>query len=148
MRGRGEHRSDVLWIELLGATREADQVREEDGDDLALLARGSSGLIERRGAGRTEPEALGALETAVRAGQHPASLGSRNPPLQSEHPRIAPERGQATGSADDMPAIPCAREDSNLTSRPIPREGDELPARVDHQIRKKLEPDPTTAVLR
>ena len=41
----GEHRPHVLRIELLGAACEADEVGEEDRDDLALLAGGRlSGL--------------------------------------------------------------------------------------------------------
>ena len=35
---RAQERVDVLGVELLGARREADQVGEEDGDDLALPA--------------------------------------------------------------------------------------------------------------
>jgi hypothetical protein len=43
---RPEKRADVLGIELLGPGGEADQVREEDGHDLALLARSRCGRIE------------------------------------------------------------------------------------------------------
>ena len=41
---RAEQPDDVLGIHLLGACREADQVGEEDGYDLALLPRCCHGL--------------------------------------------------------------------------------------------------------
>ena len=41
-----EQRADVLGIELLGAGREADEVGEEDGHDLALLARSPCARFE------------------------------------------------------------------------------------------------------
>jgi len=41
---RAEQADDVFGIHLLGARGEADQVGEEDGDDLALLARCCHGL--------------------------------------------------------------------------------------------------------
>ena len=52
---RGEQRPYVLGIEALGSAGEADEVGEEDADDLPLLrrGRGSRGL-ERGAAGRAE----------------------------------------------------------------------------------------------
>jgi hypothetical protein len=41
---RPEQAHDVLGVHLLGAGGEADEVGEEHGDDLALLARCSHGL--------------------------------------------------------------------------------------------------------
>jgi hypothetical protein len=55
---RGEHPPYVLGIELLRAAGEADEVGEEDGDDLALLEDGRLGLAGRHGraAAGAEPE--------------------------------------------------------------------------------------------
>ena len=90
---RSEHRADVLGVELLRAAREADQVGEEDGDDLALLARRAASPLKGRRAGRAEAEALRALLAAVRAGQHTSayevavvfSSGCARVPRPTEH---------------------------------------------------------------
>jgi len=47
----GEQRANVLRIELLGARGEANEVGEEDGDDLAFFARGRRRGVELRTAG-------------------------------------------------------------------------------------------------
>jgi hypothetical protein len=85
-----EHRSDILGIELLGAAREADEVREEDSDDLALLPRRSGNLVEGRRARRAEAEALGALLSAVWA-DHDAckrTVRAMEPRRPTSHPTI------------------------------------------------------------
>ena len=64
---RREHRAYVLRIELLGAAGEADEVGEEDGDDLALLARGGPLGLERGTARHAEARAVRVLVAAGRA---------------------------------------------------------------------------------
>src|SRR5437899_1896256 len=64
---RVEHAAHGLWIELLRLRREADQVGEEDRDDLALLAARSGGG-ERRSTRKAEAGLLGIRLTACRAG--------------------------------------------------------------------------------
>src|SRR5204862_5982860 len=54
---RREHRPDVLRIELLRARGEAHQVGEQDGDDLALLARRRTRRTKRSPTGPAELEA-------------------------------------------------------------------------------------------
>ena len=51
---RGKQRSYVLRVHALRARREADEVGEEDGDDLPLLAT-RRGRVERRAAAVAEP---------------------------------------------------------------------------------------------
>jgi hypothetical protein len=55
----GEHPAHVLGVELLGAAREADEVGEERGDDLALFEdrRLRRAGLEGRAAGGAEGEA-------------------------------------------------------------------------------------------
>ncbi len=55
-----ERGADVLGVGAVGAIREADEIDEEDGDDLALLTPGR-GLDQRGAAGETEARALGVL---------------------------------------------------------------------------------------
>ncbi len=69
-----EQRAHVLGIELLGLRREADEVGEEDGDDLALLPRGRGRAPERRAALVAEPRARTVLAGAGRAGGHRPSV--------------------------------------------------------------------------
>ena len=71
---RRQQRAHVLGVEPLGARREADEVGEEDGDDLALLPRRLGGL-ESGAAGEAEPRAFRVLLAAVRTGGHAGSLG-------------------------------------------------------------------------
>jgi hypothetical protein len=58
---RRKQRAHVLGVELLGPRREADQVGEEHGHDLALLARGPADRLQRSAAGIAEPCACRAL---------------------------------------------------------------------------------------
>jgi hypothetical protein len=66
----GEERLHVLGIELLRAGREADEVREQDGDDLALLQAGLFPLGKRRSAGAAEAESGRVVLAAGRTGRH------------------------------------------------------------------------------
>ena len=61
---RGEHRAHVLRVELLGAAGEADEVGEEDRDDLALLT--PAGLLrgERRAARHAEARTVRVFRAA------------------------------------------------------------------------------------
>jgi hypothetical protein len=70
--GRKE-RAHVLRVELLGARGEADQVGEEHGDDLPLLAPGRLER-ERRTAGIAESRAATVLMAADRTSRHAGSV--------------------------------------------------------------------------
>ena len=84
-----EHAAHGLRIELLRLRGEADQVGEEDGDDLPFLAPRSGGR-ERRSAGKAEARLLRIRLTACRAGFHA-------PESRSGHQRNRPgERPPAT----------------------------------------------------
>src|SRR5262249_40438362 len=74
---RLEQRAHVLRVEPLGPRREPDQVDEQDGDDLALLAR--LGVAERAAAPQAEARVLGVLLAAAIAGDHAASVGRKTP---------------------------------------------------------------------
>ena len=65
-----QERPDVLWVELLGARREADEVGEEHRDDLALLARLLGRDGERRAAVRAESGVSSVLAAALATGLH------------------------------------------------------------------------------
>src|SRR5437667_8003305 len=64
----------VLRVLLLGGGGKADQVAEEDRDDLALLERGCRPLGERSRAVAAEREPVGVLLAATRADEHTPSL--------------------------------------------------------------------------
>jgi hypothetical protein len=69
---RVENRAHLLRIELLGPAREADQVGEEDGHDLALLT-ACRRLTEERGAtGKAETRPARIRLAAGRTGRHVA----------------------------------------------------------------------------
>ena len=75
-----QQRAHLLGIHLLGARREADEVGEEDGDDLALLEPRLLLGRERRGAGVAEARAVGVLLAAAGAREHHAeAYGARSP---------------------------------------------------------------------
>ena len=69
---RLEDGAHVLWVELLGARGEADEVGEEDGHDLALLA-GGSAPAPARAAARAEARAVRVLVAAAGTGEHQCS---------------------------------------------------------------------------
>ena len=64
----------VLRVHALGARGEADEVAEEAGDDLALLARGRL-RFERRRALRAEACVIRVLAAAARADLHARRIG-------------------------------------------------------------------------
>ena len=72
-------RAQRFGIGRLAERGRADDVAEEDADDLALLARRLSGDAERRRAGHAEARFGGVLDAAARAGRHPRSLGGLQP---------------------------------------------------------------------
>ena len=98
-----EHAVDVLGVRRLGHRGEADEVAEQDADDLALLEPGHRprldgvGPLHRPGervpARRAEPRPIGALGQARRADDHgrndtgtlgrPGDDSRRNPPAQA-----------------------------------------------------------------
>ena len=82
----------VLGVGGLGGGGEADQVAEEDGDDLALLGRQGGFLRQRSGAERTERKLARELLAAGRAGRHRPSLGQ---PLRTGE-RMVPRLGLFT----------------------------------------------------
>jgi hypothetical protein len=61
---RTEQCTHVLRVETLGARGEADEVGEENGDDLALLARGRI-VREARSARGAKPRAFGVIREAA-----------------------------------------------------------------------------------
>lgn len=66
-------RSNVLRADAIGGGREADEIDEEDRDDLALLLRRRAGG-EQRPAREAEARALGILLAAPGTGRHIESL--------------------------------------------------------------------------
>jgi hypothetical protein len=68
------HRLHDLGVLLLGERGRTDEVGEERGGVLALHARGSCGLLERRAAVKAELRVLRVLTAARCAGSHPRSL--------------------------------------------------------------------------
>ena len=71
----GQHSAERLRVGRLAERGRAGDVAEEDGDGLALLARGRRGL-ERRSAGVAEAGALGILLPAARTRGHGAPPAS------------------------------------------------------------------------
>src|SRR5207247_9501061 len=71
---RREQGADVLGIELLRPRREANQIREQDRDDLPLLVGHRRRGVERGCAGAAELEAGRVLLAASRAGLHALSI--------------------------------------------------------------------------
>ena len=69
---RAERGANVFRVGPVGAGREAHEVDEEHGDDLALLA--ARRCLERGAAGEAEARALRVLLAAVRADDHRASV--------------------------------------------------------------------------
>ena len=70
----GEQRADVLGVELLRARGEPDEIGEEHGDDLPLLAgRGSCGF-ERSATGVAEARAGRVLLAAAGTDDHASSV--------------------------------------------------------------------------
>ena len=65
-----EDGAHLLGIELLRFRREPDEVAEEDGDDLALLARRDRLGAESGPAHPAQAKALGVLLAAARARDH------------------------------------------------------------------------------
>ncbi len=74
---RAQPRTDVLGIGLLGRRGEADQVDEEDRDDLSLLRSRPRRFVDRGTAGPAESRPLRVLLTALGTGRHPQSLRRR-----------------------------------------------------------------------
>jgi hypothetical protein len=69
----------ILGVEGLGPRRRADDIREDGGDELALLAMGLCGL-ERRSAGTAKTEAFRVLGSARRAAH--AAIEARSAPAR------------------------------------------------------------------
>src|SRR4029453_14286554 len=69
---RAQRGADVFGVGPVGPCREADEVDEEHGEDLPLLA--GRRRLERRAAGEAETSALRVLLMAVRADDHRASV--------------------------------------------------------------------------
>jgi hypothetical protein len=74
---RPQARTDILGIGLLGSRGEADQVDEQDRDDLSLLRPRPRGLVDRGTAGPAESCPLRVLFTALGTCRHPQSLRRR-----------------------------------------------------------------------
>jgi hypothetical protein len=67
---RSQACAHVLRVEALGDRRRADDVAEENRDDLPFLARGSRFVNEQRGAGVAETSAIRVLLPTTRTNQH------------------------------------------------------------------------------
>jgi hypothetical protein len=74
---RGEQPAHVFRIELLGASSETDQIGEQHGHDLALLARLGEGSLEGCAAGTAKTGASRILLRTTRADDHAQSLRPR-----------------------------------------------------------------------
>ena len=88
---RREHRAHVLRVEPFGARRRADEVGEEDRDDLPLLARRRRLGRERGAAHPAEAEALRVLLSAGRTRLHGRTLNRSGEPVE-ELGRLSPSR--------------------------------------------------------
>ena len=93
-----EQAAHILRIHALGACREADEVAEEAGDDLALLARAAPAL-QRGRALRAEACVFRVLAAAARADLHERRIGGGAWPALV----LAPER-------DPLTRIPLTRQ--------------------------------------
>ena len=91
---RTEGRADVLGIRSIGAIREADEVHEEDGDDLPLLTGGRGGGRELVPAGEAETCSLRVHLAALGARHH---IGIFSAPASSVY--AAGGRGSSSSSA-------------------------------------------------
>ena len=69
--------TQLLRIELLGASSETNQIGEQHGHDLALLTRRGSGSLEGCAAGTAKTGAGRILPRTVRADDHAESLRPR-----------------------------------------------------------------------
>ena len=101
---RRKRRADVLGVEPLGAAGEADEVGEENGDDLPLLPRGLRG--QRGPAAAAEAEALWILLSALGADDHGHTVrratalrrgGLRGLEPAPEPPHALPTGGSSSG---------------------------------------------------
>src|SRR5262249_30481957 len=68
-----EERADGLWVQAFGTRREADEIREQDGDRLSLFPQPGDGR-ERGCACEAEPRDLRIVLPAVWADRHRRSL--------------------------------------------------------------------------
>ena len=71
---RAEDRPHVLRVELLGLRREADEVAEEHGDDLALLVRNGRLRGERSATHPAQSETIRVFLAAARTDDHAQRL--------------------------------------------------------------------------
>ena len=92
---RAEQRAHLLGIHLLGARREADEIGEEHGHDLALLEPRLLGRRERRAARVAEAGAFRVLLAAARARDH----GRKPTPHRALSARDRSERGLRSGAS-------------------------------------------------
>ena len=76
-------RTQRLRIRRLAERGRADEIAEEHGDDLPLLARRLRG--QRGAAGAAEPSVAGVLATAGRARRHSRSLRGLSRPKFAKH---------------------------------------------------------------
>ena len=109
---RSLQRAHLLRVEPLRLRGEADEVGEEDGDALSLLAR-RLGLAERGPARETEPGALRVFLAALQAGRHAGSLGRY---LMMFTARAATRRIATAENADSMNMASLARRVSGIAS--------------------------------
>src|SRR5207248_3682864 len=116
---RRDERLHVLGIEALGARRRADEVDEDRGDHLALLAGGGRGryLRQRGTTGEAELRLVGVLGSALGAERHAES--------------VRPGRGAVLG---------CCQRDLEALAR-----ADRRPAMLHRLCLDERAPDPGTS---
>jgi hypothetical protein len=75
---RLHHVLEAFGVEQLGEPSRARDVREEDGNQLALLEHRRRPLVQRRRAGSAEAKAFGILLAAGGANRHDPSVRQQN----------------------------------------------------------------------
>ena len=118
---RAKRRADVLGVGPVGAAREPDEVDEEHGDDLALLA-GRRLHGERLPTGKAEARSLGVFLPAVWADHHFADLRSGRASTRPEGDPAALLRPRAPRPRQDAAGGRCATT-CRSASRPRRRPG-------------------------
>src|SRR4029079_3432798 len=113
-------RTECLGVGRLAERRRADEVAEEDGDDLALLARGLGGRCQVGSACAAEPRIVRVLAPAVRASRHGRGVYERtgwssasSMPAASVAANAGSKRPAPTSRTEAAPAATARRIESS-----------------------------------